>query len=350
MKAVVQSRHYRFAEKITRRIWCVVGALWPTAELKIYGSFSTGLCIPSSDLDLVVLVPSDAGGGVSPMQLLATELSKQRWVKSLQPLYNTKVPVIKLVSVHEDLPTDITFDIRPPVLIPTPFGPFGGGGDHSMHYVPPPSPTAIAAAAAAAVAAATAAGTSPTAAAASGSAVPPTAGAFIPSAAHRRMHAFTSAPTTTGFASVPLSPYSAFSSLLPSFAVSGHTIDYQLSHLNLHHNHRIVHHTGVHTCRVVQDLKERFPALEPLVLVVKQYLNERGLNEVYTGGLASYSLVLMMASFLQKYGGLVDSPTGETKSPNLGALLLGFLELYGKQFDFDNMGVSISDGGYDRRE
>jgi DNA polymerase sigma len=85
------------------------------------------------------------------------------------------------------------------------------------------------------------------------------------------------------------------------------------------------------------------------VLVLKQYLHERGLNESYTGGLASYSLVLLVASFLQKYGRVfqqhVPLPAGH-QDANLGALLLGFLELYGKRFDFDEMGISIFDGGY----
>ena len=42
-----------------------------------------------------------------------------------------------------------------------------------------------------------------------------------------------------------------------------------------------------------------FPCLPPLVLVLKQFLLQRDLNEVFTGGISSYSLILMVISFLQ---------------------------------------------------
>jgi non-canonical poly(A) RNA polymerase PAPD5/7 len=34
-------------------------------------------------------------------------------------------------------------------------------------------------------------------------------------------------------------------------------------------------------------------------MVLKQFLLQRDLNEVYTGGIGSYSLILMIVSFLQ---------------------------------------------------
>lgn len=39
--------------------------------------------------------------------------------------------------------------------------------------------------------------------------------------------------------------------------------------------------------------------LPKLVLVLKQFLLQRDLNEVFTGGIGSYSLFLMAVSFLQ---------------------------------------------------
>ena len=50
---------------------------------------------------------------------------------------------------------------------------------------------------------------------------------------------------------------------------------------------------------VFQDQIELFPCLPPLVLVLKQFLLTRELNEVFTGGISSYSLILMAISFLQ---------------------------------------------------
>lgn len=39
-----------------------------------------------------------------------------------------------------------------------------------------------------------------------------------------------------------------------------------------------------------------------LVLLVKAFLNQRGMNEVFTGGLGSYSIICLVVSFLQVCG------------------------------------------------
>jgi non-canonical poly(A) RNA polymerase PAPD5/7 len=44
---------------------------------------------------------------------------------------------------------------------------------------------------------------------------------------------------------------------------------------------------------------DEFPNLKYLVLVLKQFLLQRDLNEVFTGGISSYSLIYMTISFLQ---------------------------------------------------
>lgn len=44
-----------------------------------------------------------------------------------------------------------------------------------------------------------------------------------------------------------------------------------------------------------------FPPLRPLTLVIKQFLAQRGMNEVYTGGLGSYAVLLMTMNFLQQH-------------------------------------------------
>ena len=54
---------------------------------------------------------------------------------------------------------------------------------------------------------------------------------------------------------------------------------------------------------------EKYPYLKHLVLVLKQFLLQRDLNEVFTGGISSYSLILMVVSFLQMRGR--GTPTGD---------------------------------------
>ena len=56
---------------------------------------------------------------------------------------------------------------------------------------------------------------------------------------------------------------------------------------------------------IFQDQIEIFPCLPPLVLVLKQFLLTRELNEVFTGGISSYSLILMAISFLQVWSMII---------------------------------------------
>ena len=117
----------------------------------------------------------------------------------------------------------------------------------------------------------------------------------------------------------------------------------QLSHLNLDYVPKPVRHTGTRTVDVVLRLKEEFPALETLVIILKQFLHEHDLKETFTGGLGSYCLVLMVASFLQIY--LALCPSSPSSPSNYGLLLLGFLELYGVKFDFGSTGISLKGTG-----
>lgn len=57
--------------------------------------------------------------------------------------------------------------------------------------------------------------------------------------------------------------------------------------------------SGVNSARLIKEFKNRFPVLPKLVMVLKQFLLQRDLNEVFTGGISSYSLILMAVSFLQ---------------------------------------------------
>ncbi|PLW17420.1 hypothetical protein PCANC_14647 [Puccinia coronata f. sp. avenae] len=92
--------------------------------------------------------------------------------------------------------------------------------------------------------------------------------------------------------------------------------------------------------RVVEDLG----AAKCLILVIKSVLKQRGMNEVYTGGLGSYSIICLVVSFLQLHPKIQRGDVDPNK--NLGVLLLEFFELYGKNFNFDQTGISVRRGGY----
>nr|CAD7265375.1 unnamed protein product [Timema shepardi] len=109
---------------------------------------------------------------------------------------------------------------------------------------------------------------------------------------------------------------------------------------------------GVRSAQLIKEFKHRFPVLPKLVFVLKHFLLQRDLNEVFTGGISSYSLILMTISFLQvqytlTYWSLTLHPRQDAFSPtaNLGVLLIEFFELYGRKFNYMKTGIRIKDGG-----
>lgn len=104
---------------------------------------------------------------------------------------------------------------------------------------------------------------------------------------------------------------------------------------------------GVENVPRIRGFLEQYPALRPLLLVVKCILHQRGLNDVYTGGLGSYAILLMLVSHLQ----MAAYNFPKTKS-NLGTQLQQFFELYGEMWNPCLSGIQIRDGGmyYDKFE
>lgn len=130
------------------------------------------------------------------------------------------------------------------------------------------------------------------------------------------------------------------------------------------------------------------PPMRPLLLAAKALLRGAGLNEVFTGGLGSYTLALLVVSHLQAEG-LADpaasamlpedlsnpshqagvsehlqqlsaaaaaaataaaaetdgSSSAEQKQWDLGLLLQGFFLRFGVVFDYDAEAVSVNNGG-----
>lgn len=101
---------------------------------------------------------------------------------------------------------------------------------------------------------------------------------------------------------------------------------------------------GVKSAKLIKDFCKTFPSLPKLVFVLKQYLLQRDLNEVFTGGISSYSLILLVVSFLQLHPRIkeLQSPLSNV---NLGVLLIEFFELYGVYFNYAEAGIRIKDGG-----
>eukprot|EP00126_Sphaerothecum_destruens_P015576 Sdes_comp9598_c0_seq1m1081 len=101
---------------------------------------------------------------------------------------------------------------------------------------------------------------------------------------------------------------------------------------------------GVKTAELVKEYLKIYPVLYPLMLVLKQFLVTRQMNEVFTGGIGSFSLLLMTVSFLQLHPRL-QSPQN-LEGVNLGVLIIEFFELYGLNFNYHTTAISVRNGGF----
>lgn len=100
---------------------------------------------------------------------------------------------------------------------------------------------------------------------------------------------------------------------------------------------------GVTAGKMIKQFLAELPALRSLVLVIKSFLSQRSMNEVFTGGLGSYSIVCLVISFLQMHPKIRRGEIDPSK--NLGVLVLEFFELYGCYFNYYEVGISLRDGG-----
>jgi non-canonical poly(A) RNA polymerase PAPD5/7 len=67
------------------------------------------------------------------------------------------------------------------------------------------------------------------------------------------------------------------------------------------------------------------------------------MNEVFSGGLGSYSIVCLAISFLQMHPKIRNGEIDPEK--NLGVLIMEFFEYYGLYFNYNDVGISLRDGG-----
>ncbi|XP_076855752.1 terminal nucleotidyltransferase 4B [Brachyhypopomus gauderio] len=199
----------RMRLEVVDRIQRVIKELWPSADVQVFGSFSTGLYLPTSDIDLVVF----GNWETLPLWTLEDALRRRNVAdeNSIKVLDKATVPIIKLTDSHTEVKVDISFNV----------------------------------------------------------------------------------------------------------------------------------HSGVKAANLIKGFKKKFPVLPYLVLVLKQFLLQRELNEVFTGGIGSYSLFLMAVSFLQ----LHYREDASSSNSNMGVLLIEFFELYGRNFNYLKTGIRIKDGG-----
>ncbi|KAJ2701868.1 hypothetical protein FB645_004499 [Coemansia sp. IMI 203386] len=114
---------------------------------------------------------------------------------------------------------------------------------------------------------------------------------------------------------------------------------------NFHIDVSVNAESGFNSARVQRSFCENvYPdALRPLILIIKHFLSQRSMNEVYTGGMGSYAISLLATSLFQMHPRIMSG--GLEISKNLGVLLVEFFELYGKRFNYDRVCISVREKG-----
>ncbi|GAM24060.1 hypothetical protein SAMD00019534_072350 [Acytostelium subglobosum LB1] len=117
---------------------------------------------------------------------------------------------------------------------------------------------------------------------------------------------------------------------------------------------------GVENTGIVKMYLKKYKSMKLLLLLLKYFLFQNNLNETYTGGIGSYALALMVASFIQMRHIPYDQRVVTRKSKPIdekdrrhagedtdyGAMLLEFFQLYGQSFQYSRHGICLTNGGF----
>ncbi|CAO1945483.1 unnamed protein product [Urochloa humidicola] len=100
---------------------------------------------------------------------------------------------------------------------------------------------------------------------------------------------------------------------------------------------------GPQAADFIKDAVKKMPALRPLCMILKVFLHQRELNEVYSGGIGSYALLTMLITHLQLiWGGNDILGYRQPKEHNLGILLVRFFDFYGRKLNHFDVGISCN--------
>ncbi len=102
----------------------IVGAAFPKAAVRVFGSFATDLSLPTADLDVVVLtegldedahfdyLAGDKASKVTFMEQLAAHLVPAGFSKrtEINQITRARVPILKTIHQRTRVPVDISFD------------------------------------------------------------------------------------------------------------------------------------------------------------------------------------------------------------------------------------------------
>ena len=101
---------------------------------------------------------------------------------------------------------------------------------------------------------------------------------------------------------------------------------------------------GVRAVEFVRKGMEEHRGMGPVVLCIKRFLRERKLNEVFTGGMGSYTLFNLVWAHLSAMR------IARQDTEDLGVMLYQFFVRFGFTFDYHETAVSLRRGGFVKKE
>lgn len=91
-----------FIDELIRLVKQAVNDSIPDFEVNIYGSHSTNLCLPWSDLDIVLVNKKGvSANNFSSLQSLYLTLFDKPWIKTIKFIESAIIPIIKLTVSDE---------------------------------------------------------------------------------------------------------------------------------------------------------------------------------------------------------------------------------------------------------
>ena len=92
------------------RVRAVVTSIWPGAQLAVFGSFATGLYLPTSDIDAVIL-DSRCGDPGNGLRALALALARRGAARKIALIAKARIPIVKFEESASGFLFDISFDV-----------------------------------------------------------------------------------------------------------------------------------------------------------------------------------------------------------------------------------------------
>lgn len=106
---------YSLRENVIARVNSLVLEIWPNVKTKVIGSYSYGLVLPTSDIDIMILENSDevseSHGSFSRLRLLASKINDSNIAEtnSIQVRDNLRIPIIEFTDRRSKIDIDIPF-------------------------------------------------------------------------------------------------------------------------------------------------------------------------------------------------------------------------------------------------